>query len=119
MLTAKSQVVDKVVGLKLGADDYLTKPFAMMELLARMEALLRRATEQAREPRPAKLSVRIRCASTFAAHRFSVTASPSNSRAREFKLLRYFIEHRGDDPLARRVAEWRLGLRRYAFYPHR
>src|SRR4029453_10625182 len=43
MLTAKSQVVDKVVGLKLGADDYLTKPFEMMELLARVEALLRRA----------------------------------------------------------------------------
>src|SRR5438477_6715988 len=43
MLTARGQVVDKVIGLKLGADDYLTKPFEMMELLARVEALLRRA----------------------------------------------------------------------------
>src|SRR5437016_1731723 len=43
MLTARGQVVDRVVGLKLGADDYLTKPFEMMELLARVEALLRRA----------------------------------------------------------------------------
>src|SRR5215471_1520635 len=44
MLTARGQVVDRVVGLKLGADDYLTKPFEMMELLARVEALLRRAS---------------------------------------------------------------------------
>src|SRR5207237_8495133 len=42
MLTARGQVVDKVVGLKLGADDYLTKPFEMPELMARLEALLRR-----------------------------------------------------------------------------
>src|SRR3982751_3618391 len=42
MLTARGQVIDKVLGLKLGADDYLTKPFEPLELLARMEALLRR-----------------------------------------------------------------------------
>src|SRR5215475_14354680 len=43
MLTARGQIVDKVLGLKIGADDYLTKPFDSMELVARMEALLRRA----------------------------------------------------------------------------
>src|SRR5207247_10760470 len=43
MLTARGQVIDKVLGLKLGADDYLTKPYEPMELLARLEALLRRS----------------------------------------------------------------------------
>ena len=52
MLTARGQVVDKVVGLKLGADDYVTKPFEMVELLARIEAQLRR--DAASAPHPAR-----------------------------------------------------------------
>ena len=50
MLTAKSQLTDRVVGLKLGADDYLTKPFEPPELLARIEALLRRVHKENRTP---------------------------------------------------------------------
>src|SRR6478672_12192728 len=46
MLTAKGETIDKVLGLKLGADDYLTKPFEVIELLARIEALLRRSPVQ-------------------------------------------------------------------------
>ena len=52
MLTARGQVVDRVVGLKLGADDYLVKPFDMSELLARIEARLRRDTPETPVPAP-------------------------------------------------------------------
>jgi two-component system, OmpR family, alkaline phosphatase synthesis response regulator PhoP len=93
MLTARGQVVDKVVGLKLGADDYITKPFEMMELLARIEARLRRA------PPPATIDAE---AYRFGAiqvdfRKAEVTREGAviNLSAREYQLLRYFIEHRG------------------------
>ncbi|HYH44249.1 MAG TPA: response regulator transcription factor [Thermoanaerobaculia bacterium] len=92
MLTARSQVIDRVVGLKLGADDYLTKPFEMIELLARVEALLRRS------PAPAApagmytfgdVRVDFRRAEVFRGD------EPVTLSALEFKLLAYFIENRG------------------------
>src|SRR6188472_3967139 len=54
MLTAKGETIDKVLGLKLGADDYLTKPFEVLELLARIEALLRRSPS-AQNARPKEI----------------------------------------------------------------
>ena len=54
MLTAKTDEVDKVVGLEVGADDYVTKPFSMRELLARLKAMLRRTHMEAEEDSPAK-----------------------------------------------------------------
>ena len=95
MLTAKSQVVDKVVGLKLGADDYLTKPFEMMELLARIEALLRRASGRSGSSMNeggfefGAIRVDFRSTAVFR------DGQPVELSAREFKLLRYFVEHRG------------------------
>ena len=92
MLTARGQVVDKVVGLKLGADDYVTKPFDMSELLARIEAHLRRVPAT---PHPVEgyafgdLRVDFRKAEAL---RDGVALDLS---AREFQLLRYFVEHRG------------------------
>jgi len=95
MLTARGQVVDKVVGLKLGADDYLVKPFEMAELLARIEALLRRSASTAAAA-TASESYRFGDV-TIDFRRAEVTknGAPVELSAREFKLLRYFIEHRG------------------------
>lgn len=93
MLTARGQVVDKVVGLKTGADDYVTKPFDMMELLARVEALLRRAPARAAKPagsyRFGAVQVDFRRAEVLKDGR------PVALSAREYALLRYLIEHRG------------------------
>ena len=92
MLTARGQVVDKVVGLKLGADDYVTKPFEMVELLARIEAKLRRAPLT---PHPSEGfqfdGVRI----DFRRAEVTREGAPIELSAREFQLLKYFVEHRG------------------------
>jgi two-component system, OmpR family, alkaline phosphatase synthesis response regulator PhoP len=92
MLTAKGQVVDKVVGLKLGADDYVTKPFEMVELLARIEAKLRRAPAVAHPSEGYQFDdVRI----DFRRVEVTRNGAPLELSAREFQLLKYFIEHRG------------------------
>lgn len=94
MLTARGQTVDKVIGLKLGADDYVSKPFEMIELLARIEALLRRAAVTRVPPAPGVLqfgSIRIDLRGTEVQKDNKVV----NLSAREFQLLRYFIENRG------------------------
>ncbi len=93
MLTARTQTDDKVIGLRLGADDYLAKPFDQTELLARVEALLRRAltphTSSDTVRQFGNLRVDLRRAEV---HR---EGRPVPLSAREFQLLRYFIEHSG------------------------
>lgn len=92
MLTAKGQVVDKVVGLKLGADDYVTKPFEMVELLARIEAKLRRAPAVVHPSEGYQFDdVRV----DFRRAEVTKGGEPLDLSAREFQLLKYFIEHRG------------------------
>ena len=94
MLTARGQVVDKVVGLKLGADDYVTKPFEMMELLARIEALMRRASASSVSlPADSYQFGPIRV--DFRAAEVTRDGKAVELSAREFQLLRYLIEHRG------------------------
>jgi len=92
MLTARGQLVDKVLGLKLGADDYLTKPFEMMELLARLEALLRRAH------RPEQQSLIFQFGDVevdFYRTEVKRGGVAVELSVKEFQLLRHFIEHRG------------------------
>ncbi len=93
MLTARGQEIDKVLGLKTGADDYVTKPFSFLELMARVEAVLRRTTKAADSVESVcfgdvELNFR-----NFEAKKAGRTLELS---PREFKMMRYFVEHRGE-----------------------
>jgi DNA-binding response OmpR family regulator len=95
MLTARGQEIDKVLGLKLGADDYVTKPFSFMELRARVDAVLRRSSPTAK--------VRNGGAHEFGTlmvdldhHVASKDGVELTLTPREFRLLDHFIQHRGE-----------------------
>ncbi|MEW6210673.1 MAG: response regulator transcription factor [Acidobacteriota bacterium] len=93
LLTARGQEIDKVLGLKLGADDYVTKPFSFMELAARVEAVLRRATRKVEKVEVYQLGDLTLDFKKCEARRGEeeIELSP-----REFKLMKYFIEHQGE-----------------------
>jgi DNA-binding response OmpR family regulator len=93
MLTARSQEIDKVVGLEIGADDYVTKPFSIKELLARVRALLRRAAKQTVEPDAFTFGdVEL----DFKKYRASKGGKELELSAREFEILKYLIRQRGE-----------------------
>jgi two-component system alkaline phosphatase synthesis response regulator PhoP len=93
MLTARGQEIDKVLGLKLGADDYITKPFSFMELMARVEAVLRRSQPNSPEKRSVHQVGRITV--DLDRHEACHDGEPLELTPREFRLLGYFIEHTG------------------------
>ena len=112
MLTAKTQLVDRVVGLKLGADDYLTKPFEPPELLARIEALLRRVNKEKLAP-----VARFQFGNVdvdFETGDVRKDGLPIALAAKELELLRYLVDHRGKvvsrDELLEGVWEYQPGV---------
>ena len=109
LLTARGQIVDKVAGLKLGADDYVTKPFDTLELMARIEALLRRAPTRTGQGILHFGSIRVDIRGT----QVTREGKPVYLSAREFQLLRYFAEHNGitlsRDEILREVWGYEVG----------
>ena len=93
MLTARGQEIDKVLGLKLGADDYVTKPFGFLELMARAEALLRRSSGR-RSALDAFSFGDV--AIDFRAGEARKAGAVLDLSPREFRLLQYFVENRGE-----------------------
>jgi DNA-binding response OmpR family regulator len=92
MLTARGQEIDKIVGLKLGADDYVTKPFSFMELLARVEAVLRRVMRNETGDEYAFGDITL----DFRTYQATKAGFPLDLTPREFRILHYFIEHTGE-----------------------
>ena len=92
MLTARGEEIDRVLGLELGADDYVTKPFSLRELLARVRAVLRRPGPRQRWEEVAFGDVRLHLRGRQA---FKAGKEVRLTR-KEFELLRYLVEHRGE-----------------------
>lgn len=86
-ITAKQEVIDKVTGLKLGAEDYIVKPFAAMELLARIEVVLRRYNKEDHLLTYGDIVV------DTAVHSCTQAGIPANLTPKEFELLEFFIKH--------------------------
>jgi len=94
MLTARGQEIDKVLGLELGADDYITKPFSVRELLARVKALLRRSGTGGAEPtdfhRMGRLEV------DFEHYIARDSSGEVQMSHKEFEILKFFFSHKGE-----------------------
>lgn len=92
MLTSKKEEMDKVLGLEIGADDYMTKPFSVRELIARIKALLRRHTELKKEIENYSFG---KVCLDFVKHEAEKDEQPIDLSSTELKILKYLIQHEG------------------------
>ena len=96
MLTAKAEETDKIVGLEIGADDYMTKPFSLRELLARIGAMLRRAKMVEIQPRPEEALLKVGDIEVdIARHQASRGATTLELTPKEFDLLAFLARNKG------------------------
>ncbi len=96
MLTAKAEETDKIVGLEIGADDYMTKPFSLRELLARVRAMLRRAKMVEMQPGPEEALLKVGDIEVdIARHKASKGATALELTPKEFDLLAFLARNRG------------------------
>jgi DNA-binding response OmpR family regulator len=95
MVSARGEEVDRIVGLEIGADDYMTKPFSPRELVARVKAVLRRTDPGAARDRPAVLDVGDQIVVDAGRREVLRRDEPVALATREFDLLRHLAEHRG------------------------
>lgn len=97
MVTAKEEEVDKVLGLELGADDYITKPFGIRELMARIKANLRRGSDIVKEVESGDENVQKFGRITIDMNRYQLEkdGKPLELTLREFELTKYLAEHEG------------------------
>ncbi len=92
-LTAKGEEIDKVIGLESGGDDYLTKPFSLRELLARVKAVLRRTEKQSVNTSSQAIEIgQLRV--DFTTYTASIEGEPVKMTSKEFEILQYLLKHK-------------------------
>jgi len=112
MLTARGEEVDRVVGLELGADDYVTKPFSMRELLARVKAMLRRSRMLAEEARQGPSGEVLRTGDLevdLGSHTVKLSGTSLEMKPREFELLALLVRNKGIAMTRGQILEWLWG----------